>query len=50
MTAMVFDMLRALGETPVRQSLPRSGARDVDRHETTDGCVYHFDATQLVAH
>nr|WP_218861550.1 DUF4919 domain-containing protein [Nocardioides panzhihuensis] len=45
-----YDMLRAMGKTPVRQSLLRRGARDVDRHETTDGGVYHFDATQLVAH
>ncbi|MEI7058898.1 DUF4919 domain-containing protein [Nocardioides sp. CCNWLW239] len=45
-----YDMLRALGKTPVRQSLLRSHGRDIDRHETADGDVYHFDATQLVAH
>lgn len=45
-----YDMLRALGKTPVRQSLLRRGGRDIDRHETTDGGVYHFDATQLFAH
>lgn len=45
-----YDMLRAMGKKPERQSMLRRGGRDIDRHETTDGSVYHFDATQLVAH
>lgn len=43
-----YDMLRAMGKTSVRQALVKHGGRAIDRHETTDGSVYHFDATQLI--
>ncbi|TQL67697.1 uncharacterized protein DUF4919 [Nocardioides albertanoniae] len=43
-----YDMLRTMDKTSARQSLLQHGERKIDRHESTDGGVFHFDATELV--